>query len=515
MSILHVEGLTHMYGDKIVFQNVSFRLLRGEHVGLVGPNGAGKSTLLRILTGEIVPDAGTMQWFPNLKIGFLQQHADLQKGMHVRKYLQSAFSRLYEAEQSMYETTERMGLADETELEKLLNQYAKLQDVLDQHDFYSLDARIEEVAGGLGLVDIGMERDVNELSGGQRTKLLLGKLLLEQPDILLLDEPTNYLDTAHIAWLTDYLRSYPHAFVLISHDTRFLNDVTTVIYHMEHHILTGYIGNYAAFIAAYEFRKQQIHIAYSRQQKEIQKLETYVQKNKVRASTSKQAKSREKVLQKIDRIEKPKGLPRPKFSFSVSTEPVSIVLEAQNLQVGYGDPLFPAIDLRLKRGEKVALVGHNGIGKTTTLKTLLGQLPALGGIVKLGDRVKPAYFVQETSSSSQSALEEIWSMHPGLAQKEVRQALARCGLRTEHIYQPLHSLSGGEQTKVRLCELMLSDSNWLLLDEPTNHLDTEAKEVLAFALKAYAGTVILVSHEPSFYENWVTEVWDVEKWRAN
>lgn len=514
MSIVEVDGVTHGFGDRTVFRNVSFRLLKGEHVGLVGPNGTGKTTLLRVLTGQMIPDEGRVDWLPGVNRGFLEQHIDLKQGETIRAYLRGAFAALYEMERAITEISAKMAGAEGDELEKLLGRYGRLQDSLEQSGFYSVDAKVEEVAAGLGLTALGLDTDVSSLSGGQRTKLLLAKLLLQRPEVLLLDEPTNYLDTAHIEWLTSYLKEYPNAFILISHDTDFMNEVVGVIYHLEHQTLFRYVGNYQQFQAAYEMRKRQIFEAYERQQQEIDKLETYIQKNKARASTAKQAKSREKKLQKIERIEKPTKVPRPRFAFRVAAEPVSVVVEATDLRVGYDEPLYEAVDLKLKRGEKVAIVGRNGVGKTTTLKTLLGKLPKLGGEAKLGDRVRPAYFEQEAASRAEhSALQEVWREYPDLTQKEARQMLARCGLKSEHIFQPMKALSGGEQTKVRLCKLMLADSNWLVLDEPTNHLDVEAQGALREALESYAGTVLVVSHDPAFYEGWVTQVWDVEAWQ--
>ena len=509
MSMLSVENLTHMYGDKIIFQNIGFRLLRGEHVGLVGSNGAGKSTLLRILAGELLPDKGTIEWFPQMKISFLQQHIDLQAGTTIMKYLQSAFVHLYDIENKMLQIAEKMATAGDN-LEQLLVQYGELQSVLEHSGFYHIEEKIEMVAEGLGISELGMDRDVEQLSGGQRTKLLLGKLLLEEPHVLLLDEPTNYLDNVHIEWLMGYLKNYEYAYIVVSHDERFLNEITNVIYHLEHKGLKRYIGNYQTFTTNYEQHKQQLQVAYDRQQKEMERLKNFIQKNKIRKA--KQAKSREKVLAKINQIGKPTSALQPRFMFQVHLDPVSRILETKHMQIGYKEPLFSPIDLQIKRGEKIAIVGYNGIGKTTMLKTLLGYLQPLSGTVQIGERVNPAYFAQEEFASEQTPLEEVWSLRPDMTQKQIRQALARCGLTEEHILQPLCSLSGGEQTKVRLCELMLTESNVLVLDEPTNHLDIRAKDALKKALMEYEGTVLLVSHEPDFYEEWVTQVWTVQDW---
>lgn len=514
MSIVHVENLTHFYGDQLVFKDIEFRLLNKEKVGLVGPNGAGKSTLLKILSGQLLPDYGSISWLPNKQIGYLEQHIELKKGTSILDFLKSAFQHLYDMEGEMLGITNKMAICNEGELQGLLKRYSLIQDILEAQDFYLIDSKIEDVSSGLGILALGLDRDVAQLSGGQRTKLLLAKLLLTEPDILLLDEPTNYLDYEHIVWLKDYLINYKKSFILISHDTHFLNEVVNVIFHLEHKHLTRYVGNYQAFLEAYELRKHQIHIAYSKQQQEIHKLETYIQKNKVRSSTSKQAKSREKKLAKIERIEKPVGNLHPRYSFHVSERPVSTIIETKDIIVGYTYPLLPALNFTLKRGDKVAIIGHNGIGKSTLLKTMMGEINPLSGTISIGDNVRPSYFEQEWHTPvEQTPMDYIWSMHEQMNQKEIRQALARAGINKEHILQPLHTLSGGEQTKVRLCQLMLEKSNWLILDEPTNHLDVQAKEALALALKKYEGTLLIVSHEPEFYEEWCTNVLNLEDCR--
>ncbi|MDM5191895.1 ABC-F family ATP-binding cassette domain-containing protein [Bacillus hominis] len=510
MSILTVENVSHSYGEKTILYNACFRLLKGEHVGLVGENGIGKSTLLRLLTGEIIHDDGNIEWFPHVKVGFLQQHIDLQEGITIEEYLQSAFSNLYAIECEMLKLAEEMAEAEE--VTKLLVRYGELQTILESSNFYQIHTEIEEVATGLGLLEVGMKKDVSKLSGGQRTKLLLGKLLLEKADVLLLDEPTNYLDTAHIEWLQSYLQMYEKAYIIISHDEVFLNNITNVIYHLEERQVKRYVGGYRSFVQNYELQKKQLQVAYAKQQKEIAQLETFIQKNKIRKA--KQAKSREKVLKKMQRVEKVTNVPRSRFDFTVYNEPVSRILQAEKLRIGYRDPLFPELDLQVKKGEKIAIVGHNGIGKTTMLKTLLGQIKPLGGSISVGERVNPAYFAQEEFASETTPLEKVWAERPDMTKKEVRQALAKCGLKEEHVLKPLCLLSGGEQTKVRLCELIVTKSNVLILDEPTNHLDIETKKALQEALQRYKGTVLIVSHEPSFYESWITKIWNIEEWHV-
>ncbi|BFH70456.1 ABC transporter ATP-binding protein [Paenibacillus dendritiformis] len=509
MSIVTVEQLSHMYGDKNVFHNISFRLVRGEHAGLVGGNGAGKSTLLRILSGELLPDRGTVEWLPGIRAGYLQQHIDLQAGTSIIEYLRTAYAELYAMEARMNQLAARMAEGG-GDLDSLLTRYGGLQQRLEHSGFYLVDAKIEEVAAGLGILALGPDRDVSELSGGQRTKLLLGKLLLEQPDVLLLDEPTNYLDDVHVEWLIGYLTRYEQAFLVVSHDERFLSAITTTIYHLEHQSIRRYSGNYEQFKRSYALNKEQLQAAYARQQREIERLEAFIQKNRIRKA--KQAKSREKMLERIERIDRPPSGPQPRFAFRVHADPAGTVIEARQLQIGYREPLFAPVDLAVKRGEKIAIVGSNGIGKSTMLKTLLGLIPALGGTVQFGDRVAAAYFAQEEQPPEHSPLEHLSALRPDMTLKDFRRLLAQSGLTEKHIRKPIRLLSGGEQAKVRLCALMLTDSNVLVLDEPTSHLDVRAKEAFHDALRKYAGTILLVSHEPDFYRNWVSQVWNVQEW---
>lgn len=511
MSLIQAENLSHSFGDKELLKQVGFRLLPGEHIGLVGPNGAGKSTFLKLITGHLLPDEGRIEKHPKTNIGYLEQNIDLSEEFTIGSFLQTAFLKLHQANDEMNRLAEQM--ADPNVDPDVLNRYGQIQEYLMQNDFYSLDMKIETVASGLGISGLGMDKGVTKLSGGQRTKLLLAKLLLEEPDVLLLDEPTNYLDPGHIQWLTNYLKEYPNAFILISHDTTFMNDVINVVYHLDHQSLTRYPGDYKKFEKVYEMRLEQLHQAFNQQQREIEKLENYVRKNKARASTAKQAKSREKRLEKIDKINQPTQLPKPRFQFQADSQPVRVVLEAKDLSVGYQKPLLPPVNISIVRGERVAIIGHNGIGKSTLLKTLLGEHPPLDGKASIGDRVKVSYFVQQAAATNLTPLQWVGDQFPELSEKIIRQKLAQCGLLSKHIYQKMNTLSGGEETKVRICKLMLEQGNVLILDEPTNHLDVDAKAALKEALEAYQETILLVSHEESFYEDWVTQVWDIEKWR--
>ena len=513
MSILNVEHLTHGFGDRAIFNDVSFRLLKGEHVGLIGANGEGKSTFMNIITGKLMPDEGKVEWAKNVRVGYLDQHTVLTPGMTIRQVLASAFDFLYDMEKQMNEICEKMGEATPEELEQYMEDLGTLQDLLTMHDFYMIDAKVEEVGRALGLTEIGLDRDVTELSGGQRTKILLGKLLLENPEILLLDEPTNYLDAEHIEWLKRYLNDYENAFILISHDIPFLNSVINLVYHMDNQELNRYVGDYDKFQEVYAMKKSQLEAAYNRQQKEIADLKDFVARNKARVATRNMAMSRQKKLDKMDMIELAAEKPKPEFYFKEGRTTSRIIFETRDLIIGYDEPLSKPLNLTMERKEKVALIGANGIGKTTLLKSILGLIPPLSGEVEQGDYLEIGYFEQEMSGSGDnSCIDEIWKEFPSYTQYEVRSALAKCGLTTKHIESRIMVLSGGEQAKVRLCKLLNRPTNVLLLDEPTNHLDVAAKEELKRALKEYKGSILMVCHEPEFYEGLATQVWDLSQW---
>ena len=511
--ILNVSNLSHGFGDRAIFNNVSFRLLKGEHVGLIGANGEGKSTFMNIVTGSLMPDEGTVEWARNVRVGYLDQHTVLKQGMTIGDVLRSAFEYLFKIESRINDICDALGTADGEEMESMMEELGTLQDLLNSNDFYIIDSKVEEVARAFDLLSLGLDQDVTELSGGQRTKVLLAKLLLEKPDILLLDEPTNYLDAHHIEWLKRYLQEYENAFILISHDIPFLNSVINLIYHMENQELNRYVGDYDKFLEIHEMKKQQLEAAYKKQQKEIDELKDFVARNKARVATRNMAMSRQKKLDKMDVIELAKEKPKPEFNFLNARATGKVVFETTDLEIGYeGKALSKPINLRMERGEKIAIVGTNGIGKTTFLKSVLGLIPPVSGKAQLGDYLNIGYFEQEIEGSNNTCIEEIWKEFPSYSQYEVRSALAKCGLTTKHIESLVKVLSGGEQAKVRLCKLINRETNILLLDEPTNHLDVEAKEELKRALKEYKGSILMVCHEPEFYEGLATKVWDCREW---
>ena len=469
--------------------------------------------LFRSVTGKLMPDEGKVEWAKNVHAGYLDQHAVLEKGMTIGQVLKSAFDPLLKKEERMNEICDKLGTADPDEMDGLMEELGTIQDELTLHDFYAIDAKVEEVARALGLLDLGLDRDVTDLSGGQRTKVLLAKLLLEKPDILLLDEPTNYLDEEHIAWLKRYLLDYENAFILISHDIPFLNSVVNIIYHMENQELNRYVGDYDHFQEVYAVKKAQLEAAYRKQQQEISELKDFVARNKARVSTRNMAMSRQKKLDKMDVIELAAEKPKPEFKFRYGRTPGKMLFETHDLVIGYDEPLSKPLNFTMERGQKIALVGTNGIGKTTLLRSLLGLIKPLSGSVEQGENLEIGYFEQEVKGENRTTcIEELWQEFPSFSQYEVRSALAKCGLTTKHIESQVRVLSGGEQAKVRLCKLVNRDTNILLLDEPTNHLDVDAKDELKKALREYRGSILLICHEPEFYQDVVNEVWDMSKW---
>lgn len=511
MSICTVENLTHGFGDRAIFEDVSFRLLKGEHVGLIGANGEGKSTFMSILTDHLEPDEGKITWASKVRVGYLDQHSSLKKGMSIREILQQAFGYLFENEKEILALYDEMANNPSIEMDLVLEKIGILQDTLDHHGFYTLDIRIEEVASALGLSALGLETDVDNLSGGQRKKVLLAKLLLEEPDILLLDEPTNYLDESHIVWLKRYLQTYENAFILISHDMEFMNDVVNLIYHVENCHLTRYVGDYHDFERLYEQNKKNLTSAYHRQQQEIAKLEDFVARNKARVATRNMAHSRQKQLDKMEKIVLTSEKPKPSFDFKEARSSSRLIVEAQDYVIGYDKPLSKPFKFSLEKGQKIALIGSNGLGKTTLLKSLLGMIDPLSGSIEKGEFLHIGYFEQELKGSPTSTcIEEVWATFPSFTQLQVRHALAKVGLTTQQLESKLSVLSGGEQAKVRLCKILNTPSNVLVLDEPTNHLDQDAKDELKRALQAYKGAILLVSHESDFYGEIVSDVVNIE-----
>ena len=511
MGLLEAINISHSFGDKILYKNASFELFKGEHMGIVGENGAGKTTLLDSLCGKIIPDVGEIRVQRGIKLGYLDQHAKINTDISIFEYLKTAFNELYEIDNKLKKIYEDMG---QDSSEEVLNKASDYQSLLVNRGFYEIESNILKVADGLGINSFGMDSKLKNLSGGQRAKVILAKLLLENPDVLLLDEPTNFLDINHIIWLTDYLKNFKNAFVVISHDFEFLDKITNCICNIEFNNIKKYSGNFSKFIKNKEMNKISYEREFKAQQKEINKLETYIQKNKVRASTARQAKSRQKILDKMDRLVAPKDLEKPHFIFKSMPISSGKAMIVKNLEVGYNNKaLLPKINLEILNGEKIAVVGFNGIGKSTLLKTLLGIIPPIKGYSWKFDTTHIGYFEQELiwEDDTLSPLEIIQDKFPKLSQKYIRSYLDKCAISSKEVLEPIRFLSGGEQAKVKLCILMLTDSNFLILDEPTNHLDVLAKDALKDQLKLWEGTLILVSHDKQFYGDICKKVIDIEK----
>ena len=506
--MISANNVTLRIGKKALFEDVNIKFTEGNCYGLIGANGAGKSTFLKILSGQLEPTNGDISITAGQRLSFLQQDHFKYDAYTVLDTVIMGNKRLYEIMKEKDAIYMKEDFTDEDGIRA-----SELEAEFADMDGWNAESDAATMLNGLGIDTEFHYATMGDLPGPMKVKVLLAQALFGNPDILLLDEPTNYLDAEHIEWLKRYLNEYENAFILISHDIPFLNSVINLIYHMDNQELTRYVGDYDKFQEVYAMKKSQLEAAYNRQQKEIADLRDFVARNKARVSTRNMAMSRQKKLDKMDVIELAAEKPKPEFSFKEGRTTGRIIFETKDLIIGYDEPLSKPLNLSMERGEKVALIGANGIGKTTLLKSILGLIPPLSGEVEQGDYLEIGYFEQEMSGSGDnSCIEEIWQEFPAFTQYEVRSALARCGLTTKHIESRVKVLSGGEQAKVRLCKLMNRATNVLLLDEPTNHLDVDAKDELKRALKEYKGSILMVCHEPEFYDGLATQVWDLSQW---
>lgn len=512
MSILDIKGLSHRYDERDLFVNSDLTVNNGEHIGVVGLNGAGKSTFINILAGKLLQDEGEVKRLPGLRIGYLDQHATLPKDETVMAYLRDAFSYLDELNLKLEEIYEKMGKADGDELDRLIEKSAKMQQRLDDSGYYDLDSQIKKVANGLGVNKFGYDAVIGTLSGGERAKLMLSKLLLEEHDLTLLDEPTNFLDTEHVEWLVKYLTSYKKTFLVISHDVAFLNRVATTIVSIENGQIRKFSGNYDKYLEQREMLNKQYEAAYDRQQAEIKKMQDYIAKNGARASTAGMANSRKKMLDRIEVMAKPTVERDCSFTFPYAELNTKDMLVIKNLKVGYDRQLIPDVSLHINSRDKVWIRGTNGVGKTTLVKTLLRKIPSLGGAFLFHPAAKIGYIEQELKfdNGNLSAYGAYLDAYPRSSQKEIRAALAKVGLGGELATKPVSTLSGGEMMRLKLAITGNSSSNILILDEPTNHLDVKAKKALKEALLAYEGALLLVTHEPDFAEGLCNIVFDAK-----
>ena len=511
MSLLTVSDLGQSFIDKTLYEDANFVLNKEDHMGVTGQNGVGKSTLIKILTGEIIPDSGSVKWQNKVSVGYLDQYAKLAPGVTIKGFLKTAFHDLYQKEKRLSELYSEYA---ETQDEALLEQAGKVQTYLEENNFYDLDTEIERVASGLGLAELGYDHDVSKLSGGQRSKIILAKLLLQSPDVLVLDEPTNYLDVSHIDWLVEYLNDFDGAFIVVSHDYDFLGRITNCIIDIDFGTITRYTGTLKQAMRQKDANRETYLKAYANQQRKIAKTEAYIRKNKA-GTRAKSAKSRQRQLDRMDVLNPPKNNKKARFEFPYVATASNLLLQTQDLVIGYDKALVKsAFNFSVGGNEKVAITGFNGIGKTTLLKTLLGKLKPIFGSYELSVTSKLAYFKQdlEWPNKNMTPLQYLQEEFERKKPKELRQALARMGLTAQQAMSPLKELSGGEQEKVKLAKMQFEPANLLFLDEPTNHLDNDTKDALRKAIVAFPGGVIIVSHERDFFRgDWIDKTIDLEK----
>lgn len=509
MSLIVLENITHQNGGKKLYENTGLRINHGEHVALLGPNGAGKTTLLNIISQKIVADHGEVEWHPKAKIGYLDQHQEVDMHTTGETYLKDAFADLYEMEVKIHNIYEEMAVEyNEDDLVKAL----AMQEELNLKGFDLIEKKIGNLISGLGIEVGNTKRPLGSLSGGQRGKILLAKLLLKNDDFILLDEPTNFLDVEQIQWLIGFLQNYENAFLVVSHDRDFINKIVNVIYSIENLEIVRYVGNYDKFVELSALRAEQYDKARESQQQEIGKLKDYISKNSARASTARSAQSRAKKLDKIDVMDIRKDLIKPTMSFKYKRPNSSVIIKSDKLEIGYDFPLTAPLTFELREGEKCIVKGYNGIGKTTFLKTAADEIKAFSGDVKIGNGVAVNFFHQvDDFEEEETPVTYLLNRHEKITPPEVRAKLGMFGIKGDLMVNKMRLLSGGEQTKVRLASLSLEPSSLLILDEPTNHIDVLAKEALLEAFKAFEGTVLITTHDINFETQWADKILDFEK----
>lgn len=516
MILLQASNVARHFGAEILFDQVNLEVKSGARIGLVGRNGAGKSTLLHILAGIEEPDEGRISKRKDLTVGFLDQHTGLESKRTIMEEMLAVFEPVIELEKNMRRTEERISQLDPAseEYQDVMTQYDNMQVRFRQLGGYSYQSDIRMVLHGFRFYEEDFDKPINTLSGGQKTRLALAKLLLEKKDLLILDEPTNHLDIDTLSWLESFLKNYPGALLIVSHDRYFLDHVITEVYEVSMQNVQHFPGNYSTYLDLKAEQIQRQWKEYEKQQKKISEMEDFIQKNLVRASTTKRAQSRRKKLQKMDKIEKPEE-DNQSASFSFQTERSSgdIVLQTDNLAIGYPavPPLASHIDLDIRKGDRIALVGPNGIGKTTLLKTLTDQLKPLAGHISHGTKVDMGYYDQEQLhlNRQKSILMELWDDHPHVDEVTIRTLLGNFLFSGEDVEKRIGTLSGGERARVALAKLAIEQNNCLILDEPTNHLDIDSKEVLENALSDFDGTLLFVSHDRYFINRIANKVYEI------
>ncbi|CEA03434.1 putative ABC transporter ATP-binding protein YheS [Jeotgalicoccus saudimassiliensis] len=516
MILLQLGNVSKAYGTNTIFENLDLEVKSGETLGIVGKNGAGKSTLMKVMADELTYDSGTISMPKHVSLGYLAQQMTLESDETVRDEMQKPFSHILKMNDDMAEIAAWLSEHEHThaDYDEKLKRYETIQLEFEHKDGYTIDAQIKSVLTGLQFTEADLDRRVEEFSGGQKTRLALGKMLLTKPDLLLLDEPTNHLDMATVEWLEQYLKSYDGAVVIISHDRYFLDRTVDKIYEIELHRGTLYHTNYTNYVKEKEKTHRLRMKQYEREQSEVKRLETFIEKNITRASTSGMAKDRRKKLEMMDRMDKP-FIDRSSadFQFTIKRESGNDVLRLKDLAIGYDDTVLRSgLSFNVDKGDRLAILGPNGIGKSTLAKTIAKIIPELDGNIQYGTNVTIGYYDQKQAefTSQNNVLEELWKEYPQMKESDVRKILGRFLFTQDEVLKQVNSLSGGEKARIQLAKLMLEENNLLILDEPTNHLDIDSKEVLETALENFPGTIIVVSHDRYFIDKIASRVMEIE-----
>ncbi len=502
--LITATNINKFFGEEQILRDIKMTIDEKGRYGLIGINGAGKSTLLKIITDELTFESGELVKKPSLTTGYLAQNNGLERNCSIIEEMRKVFEDVLSAEEDMRRLELEMSQIsnhESDEYRRISAKYAHKQAFFDSRDGYNIDVKIKTILNGMGFGDKDMDTVISTLSGGEKTRLAMAKLLLEEPELLILDEPTNHLDFKTLRWLEEYLLSYSGAILAVSHDRYFLDKIVNHIYEVERGRLYSYPGNYTKYLAQKEERRAREQKEYELQQAEIAKMQDYIDRNMARASTSNSAKSRLKALEAMDILEKPDGdLKTMKLCFEHTKDPYKDVLKCENLEIVVGNPavtICEDINLDIKRGEKIAIIGENGIGKSSFLKIVQGLIPQGSGTFEWGKNVSISYYEQENLNLNQDkiALDELWDRFPHVPESEIRRVLGNVLLTKDDVFKPVKVISGGERAKLAFCIIMLEKSNVLILDEPTNHLDLVSKEILEDAMSQFGGTIIFVSHD--------------------
>ena len=516
MILLQTSKLTKLYSGTPILENDQFEVKKGERIAVVGRNGAGKSTLLKMIADEIDYDSGEIHKPQSVILGYFAQSSHINSNDTIYNEMLKVFQKTIMLKGQLEALSLKMAEEDPTSENylKIIDQYQQLNHQFELMSGYTYESEINNILNRFKFNEIGFDQKISNLSGGQKTRLALAKLLLQKPDLLILDEPTNHLDIDTIEWLEGYLKKYPGAVVIVSHDRYFLDQIATTVYEIEYRKCTKYKGNYSDYMDQKAISYAALMKQYEKQQKEISKMEDFISRNIVRASTTKRAQSRRKLLDKMERIEMPKLNDKSiGITFEIDRRSGNDVLKVENVAVGYDDnkPISDHLDFHINRLERVALIGPNGIGKSTILKTIAGDLPPLEGDIFYGKSLDMGYFDQEQANltSNNTVLNEVWNVFPNRLEKDIRTLLGNFLFTGDDVFKTVHQLSGGEKVRLTLCKLMLQRNNFLLLDEPTNHLDIDSKEMLELSLEDYEGTLFFISHDRYFIDKIATRILEV------